>query len=411
MSKLGIKSFVSSSKAIGAVLLISGTSIGGGMLALPVATSKMGLVPSNLLFLITWLAMTFTAFLMLECNLSVKNNPNLISMSRKTLGLPGKTIAWCSYLLLLYSLLAAYISGTSSLISGAFQAFSIDSLSKIFIQIGVLLSVGLIVLFGIRFVDRINRYLILCGVLCYFFLLFSLTPHIEFSRYFRSDFSSMSVAFPITVTAFGFHIIIPVLVRYLDRNVQMLKSCLLIGSTIPLLIYLGWQISVQGALPFEGVNGLALITQGENQLQALIHSLSEITGSAIIARIASFFCAFAILTSLLGVSISLWDFFRDLFAFDSEAIKYKVVLTFFTFVPAFLLVVWFSEAFTELLGFAGIFVSILLGLLPIAMCFKGRKQKGWGEELSIGGGNAALLSAAVFFLLVIFIEMRALNLF
>src|SRR5687767_12890429 len=98
-------------KLIGGILLIVGTAIGGGMLALPIAASQMGFVYSSLMLLVCWVIMTFSAFLVLEVNLWLPANSNIISMAKVTLGKSGQAVAWVTYLLLFYSLIAAYMAG------------------------------------------------------------------------------------------------------------------------------------------------------------------------------------------------------------------------------------------------------------------------------------------------------------
>lgn len=82
------------SKLIGGILLIVGTSIGGGMLALPVAMASAGLGASILFLLLCWLVMTTAALLILEVNLRLPAGSNLVSMAKMTLGVPGQIIAW-----------------------------------------------------------------------------------------------------------------------------------------------------------------------------------------------------------------------------------------------------------------------------------------------------------------------------
>ena len=49
------------SRLIGCTLLVIGTSIGGGMLALPVITAAGGFLKSSLLLIFAWLTMTIGA--------------------------------------------------------------------------------------------------------------------------------------------------------------------------------------------------------------------------------------------------------------------------------------------------------------------------------------------------------------
>ncbi|MDQ2993527.1 MAG: hypothetical protein M3R00_01060, partial [Pseudomonadota bacterium] len=108
-------------KLLGAILLIAGTSIGAGMLALPVVTAEHGFIASAILLISCYIVMTYTALLMLEVNLWLPSGANIISMTKETLGRTGEIIASLSYLLLLYCLISAYLAGLNSLIAEATQ--------------------------------------------------------------------------------------------------------------------------------------------------------------------------------------------------------------------------------------------------------------------------------------------------
>ncbi len=81
-------------KLFGGILLIIGTSIGGGMLALPIATAQLGVINALIFLVICWAMMTAAALLILEVNLWHNINSNLISMAKTTLGKFGQIIAW-----------------------------------------------------------------------------------------------------------------------------------------------------------------------------------------------------------------------------------------------------------------------------------------------------------------------------
>ena len=97
-------------KAFGATLLIIGTTIGAGMLGIPIAGGLIGFKFSALVISILWLLMTYTGLLVLEVNLTLplKKN-NFSSMAQATAGVPAKVIAMTCVFLLLYSLTGAYI--------------------------------------------------------------------------------------------------------------------------------------------------------------------------------------------------------------------------------------------------------------------------------------------------------------
>ncbi len=103
------------SKLIGGILLVIGTTIGAGMLALPVATAQLGFWGSMALLIGCWAVMTVSAFVFLEVNLWLPARSNLISMAGATLGRTGQACVWIVYLFLLYSILSAYIAGGGDL--------------------------------------------------------------------------------------------------------------------------------------------------------------------------------------------------------------------------------------------------------------------------------------------------------
>ena len=74
------------SRSIGAALIIAGTAIGGGALALPVALSKLGLIPSIVLMAVTWFFMCASAILALKINLIVSPGANFLQIVHRTLG-------------------------------------------------------------------------------------------------------------------------------------------------------------------------------------------------------------------------------------------------------------------------------------------------------------------------------------
>ncbi|MEF1306135.1 aromatic amino acid transport family protein, partial [Vibrio owensii] len=57
---------MSRSKVFGSTLIIAGTTIGAGMLALPLASAGIGFSTSLIIMLGLWALMAFTALLMLE---------------------------------------------------------------------------------------------------------------------------------------------------------------------------------------------------------------------------------------------------------------------------------------------------------------------------------------------------------
>ena len=88
------------SRIIGVTLLVAGTTIGAGMLALPLVTGPSGYLPAVFLLITYWAFMLYTAFLLLETTLSFPSGANLVTMARDRLGITGQAITWIVYLFL-----------------------------------------------------------------------------------------------------------------------------------------------------------------------------------------------------------------------------------------------------------------------------------------------------------------------
>lgn len=392
------------SKLIGGILLVSGTTIGAGMLALPVSTGMAGFLPSILLFIGYWIYMTFTAFLMLEVNLWMEKENHLNSMARYTLGKIGQAFSWLFYLLLLYSLLTAYIAGGGPIFIDAFQAISGLILPEWAGALPLLAIFGFFVYKGTRSVDYVNRLLMAGLVVAYFLMVVFLTPHIDRTLLEHVDWRYALMGVSVVATSFGFHIIIPSLVTYLDRDVSKLKTVILVGSLIPLLVYISWEFLAFGIIPILGKYGIA---EGYANGSNGVTLLTAFLGQSAIGMIARFFSFFAIVTSFLGVSLSLFDFLADGFSIKKTR-SGRLLLYVITFLPPLLITLIDPRAFISALEFAGAFgVVTLLGLLPALMVWSGRYVKKLAPDSAFRapGGRLALLAAMAISILVIIHEM------
>lgn len=354
------------SRLIGGILLVAGTSIGAGMLAIPVITSFAGFAPSFALLAFVWLFLFATSWLLLDVNLACPGEPNFISMVGRNLGALGKAICWVTYLLLLYSLTAAYIAGSSPIFLKAIHFLTGWTAPSWFGPFPLFLLFGVFVYLGTRSVDRVNRLLMAGLILAYFFLIAFLPPHIQPALLLHSDIPAIWVAIPVIFTSYGFHIIIPTLTTYLNHNVKQLRLSIFVGSLIPFIVYVIWELLILGTVPLMGENSLVSAwTKGETAAAPLLLILQ----SSWVSAAANAFSFFAIITSFLGVSLSLSDFLADglkmhRFTWGRE---FACLLT---FLPPLLFVYAYPRGFILALQYAGLFVAILLCIFPALMAWK-----------------------------------------
>lgn len=391
-------------KLLGAILLISGTAIGAGMLALPVITAEYGFIPSFILFIITWLFMTFAALCMLEVNLWLPVSTNMISMSKATLGKTGQIIAWSTYLLLLYSLMAAYLSGLDAMLQNTLKIWLNIHLDLIVGASILIIIFGFVIYLGDKTIDYINRIFMLGLIVTFVCFIILIAPHIQFNYLTTIKFNGVWFALPIITTSFGFQIIIPSLRPYLNSDVKQLRKAILIGSLITLIVYLFWELLVMGVIPTYGSNGLLHILNSGQPAVGLTIALQALLHHSWIAQIEEFFAFFAIITAFIGVAFSLFDFLADGLRIKKNHIG-RISTALLTFIPPLIFTLAYPRGFIIALGFAGIFVAILLCMMPAAMVISGRYWKKMATGYRVKGGIFLLALLVLFSILVIVFEI------
>ncbi len=81
------------SKVLGSTLIIAGTTIGAGMLALPIASAGIGFGTSLVLMFALWALMAYTALLMVELHQYADHSATLHTLAKQVLGKKVNTIA------------------------------------------------------------------------------------------------------------------------------------------------------------------------------------------------------------------------------------------------------------------------------------------------------------------------------
>jgi tyrosine-specific transport protein len=336
-----------------------------------------------MLFIGFWAIMYYSALLFLEVCLHFPGETNMVSMARKTLGPWGEVATWVIYLFLLYALTAAYLAGAAPLWGAFFKGiFGVD-LPWWLAPIPMVLVFGYFVVSGTASVDKINRWL-MAGLGVTFVAIFvTMGGYFQKELLGRIDFRELPLALSMAATAFGFHIVIPSLCSYLDRDPKKIKRALFWGSFLPLVVYLLWEGLALGIVPLGGENGLLA---GYERGDGAFILMGKNIGRVDLILLASLFAFFSIVTSFLGVSLSLSDFLADgLHVRRVGAPSWVVDLL--TFVPPLMFVLIEPRAFFMALDLAGAYgVILLLLVIPILMAWSLRySEKGEGVYRAPGG--------------------------
>ena len=398
--------FNNSNKTLGSILLYTGTAIGGGMLALPIATASVGYGVTTLILFLSWFISTYSALILLEVNMACKVGSNYITMAKETLGTLGKVITWFAYLFLLYALTAAYMTGGNSLLRTGLQLLHLPTLDNLTRTLLFTLVLGGIIFIGTKLVDYCNRSLMFLKFIAFIFILFFFTPYIKSSLLLLKPESVKTLLFsiPIIVVSFGSQIIVPSLRSYVGDNPKKLKNIVIIGSTIPLLIYLIWEVATIGVLPLTGPNSFSQVISNGGTVGDMVQAFQQYTNSKIISLGFNIFTNIAITTSFFGVTLSLFDFLKDAFKFNNKHSSGRIFTFILTYGPPFIFAIFFPKGFINALGYAGIAQSILI-ILPSIMIYKLRNSAQLKSPIRIPGGVFCYFAPIIFGLIVITIEI------
>ncbi|WP_116964578.1 amino acid permease [Fastidiosibacter lacustris] len=367
------------SRGFGSVMIITGTSVGAGMLAIPATVAACGFWLASFLLVTVWFVMMLTALLLAEVNLAMPDGTNFSRMAYITLGKSGQIITWVAYLLLLYSLTAAYTVGGGNLVASGLDKLGIGLPVTVNNALFVLV-LGLFVYMGTTTVDHTNKILMFIKFLAFFAFVIAILPEVQqtFIDTKTRSINYIWITFPILITSFGFHHIIPTLRSYVKSDRRTLRKSIILGSFIPLVIYFIWTLTTLGSIPVYGELSFQSIIQNGNVSSGIVESYH----SSRVGNFAYLFESVAITTSFIGVTLGLFDFNRDTYQLKSNTYINRVIIFIITFLPPFLFAVFYPQGFVIALGYASIFVAVLLIGLPAAMTWIIRKRHGKNHILS-----------------------------
>lgn len=382
----------------GSIMILIGTSIGAGMLALPLSSAEANLPLATGVLLLAWLAMTITGLLILEVNFAFAAHKNHFhSMAHATLGRGGQIISWICCIGLFYSVISAYISGNASLLIQALQQISGTTLPIWSSAVLFTAVIALIIARGMRGVDLINRGLMSVKGLLLITMLAALMPHIRLQHLlsasalpFTQHLKAIAFGAPVFLFGFGYHAVIPSLVNYVGPDKNKMRLIVLCGTGVSLLIYILWLSVSFGIIPAAGPHSFATLSAHGKHLPEFLQDLRTLVHKPVVNFAVSSFADIAMTTSCLGVSLGLFDFLADGLQAGPKSPKRNLALA-LTFIPPLLVTLFFPHFFLVGLSIGALFVIVLEILLPVAMVWKFRASRTLQSNYTVRGGKSLLI--------------------
>ncbi|KXZ49306.1 hypothetical protein GPECTOR_22g900 [Gonium pectorale] len=318
----------------GATLLVAGTTVGAGILALPAVTQASGFAATTGTLLGCGAFAMATGLLIAEVNMNVvarygSDNVTFTTMAEKTLGPTAASGATFLYIFHNYALLVAYVARAGQIVATQSGLPPLAGAAAFAMGFG-----GLCYGTTQSQFDRINGLLLGMAVAAFVALLTVAGSEVDWPVLGRANWATVPPTIPVMALAFVYHNIVPVIVHNLECDAR------------------------------------------------------KQSGGPVVAPLVQAFSFLAIATSFTGFVLAAVDFLPDAFkplASVPRAGRYALVV-----LPPILLSTASPGIFFASLDIAGTYgVMTLYGMMPAAMAWASRYNAGAVDV----GGDAALAAA------------------
>jgi tyrosine-specific transport protein len=318
----------------------------------------------------------------------------LLAMVESTLGKLEARIAGGAYLFLHYALLVAYIAqGGDILLTATAKILGVQNVLPAWVgtTIFTLIFGGIMYLGREKFVEKLNSAFVGIVITSFLGLLFFGVTQIKTAQFVFQDWTALSPAIPVMFVALFYHNVIPVITNQLEGDVRKIRQSIIIGSGIPLMMFMAWNAVILGSVSPEIIQNVAPGSTVFDPVQILR------SGGAgeWLGVLVSIFSEFAIATSFIGFVYGLLDFFKDISRFTEDAPSNRLPLYSLILFPPMGLSVMGSGIFFTALDYVGTFsISVLGGIIPALMAWKQREQQESSNIINeplVPGGNMTLI--------------------
>jgi len=158
------------------------------------------------------------------------------------------------------------------------------------------------------------------------------------------------------------------------RQALKYSSILIVGA------YILWIVIAFGVIG-SGNDGLMRFALSQDKGTEVINGLQYIINSSILTQVSNLFIITAILSSLFGVGQALHHYLKDSFRTKNKKLGEGTSIVISFGVPL-LIVTFYPSSISHILGIAGIFVAVILGIIPTLMHMIGKKTHSQDHKTS-----------------------------
>lgn len=361
----------------GSSLLLAGTAIGAGMIALPMTLSKVGLLPGLIALLLIWTNVYYSALTTADLNFRAGRASSINTLARH---FRGKKTEWLCKICLFFfglSLMVAYLSGGASIIETLLISAQENNITPYVpsfdaILAGFTLSLFVILISNTKLIDSINRILFFGLIASLAIVIIGIGIHLQLDNLpwvgeKVADPFAWFLLLPVVFTSFGFQLTIPSIVEYLGIAPQDMRKSLFWGSLIPLVVYCAWCLVTLGVIHQSSPLHYHELAQNGKEVGHFIDVISHATQWPGLRSMSWIISILALVTSAIGVGLGVKSFWMEklghLTRFRNPLIGLLVVIL------PYLITHLLKDIFLQALAFAGMILVTLSILLPVYFLF------------------------------------------
>ncbi len=366
------------SSLFAAIATLTGTIVGAGFLGIPYVVAQSGLLIGIVEILIIGIVLLFVKLYLGEILLRTKKIHQLPGLAKIYLGKWGYRLAFLAMFFGAYAALIAYLIGEGQSFSYLFTG-TLDY--ALYFAIGFWLLMSIFVYHGLRALKKGESLGILFVSLIILLIIIFFSPNINPKNILHTDISHIFLPVGVILFAFLGFSAAPEVLREIKGKEKLMKKAIIIGSIIPIVIYILFTFIVVG---FAGT------------------STPEIATFAL-GKIFVFLGIITMFTAFFALSMAL----RDMYHYD---LGYSKTLSWLisSVIPliAFLIVYSFNlVSFTEILGIGGAVAGGLLGVLIMLMARKAKQVGKRKPEYEIKLPPLVTLLIILFFIAGLIFEL------
>ncbi|MBW2978378.1 GerAB/ArcD/ProY family transporter [Candidatus Woesearchaeota archaeon] len=363
--------------ALQAIAILVGTIIGAGILGIPYVVAQAGFFTGIATIIVLGIVVLLLYLYMGEIVLRTKGFHQLTGYAQRYLGKWGRRLMTFTMVFGIYGALIAYIMGEGQALAAIFGG------APILYSLIFFIVVSIIIYIGIKAVGESELWMVLVTIGIVIILALLSSPFIATKNF--TSFNPAKIFIPYGVVFFALlgAAAIPEMKEELVRNEKKLKRSIIIGASIPIIIYLIFTFIVVGVT---GLQTTEVATIG----------LGEIIGSRVIL-IGNLFAVLTMATSFLTLGLAL----KEMYNYDYK-INHFMSWGLTCFIP---LAIALSNVttFIKAIGIAGVVAGGIEGILIVLMAFRAKKLGNRKPEYSVKLNKlVAALIIAIFILGAIF---------